>query len=65
MLIVLCILGYLVGGIMLITPYIFYQDPYKCEATPLGKTCLEYVCSLPLEQRVPFIQTPTIKSLAT
>lgn len=30
MLIIMCILGYLTGGLMLIAPYLFFQDAYKC-----------------------------------
>ena len=27
---VMCFISYLTGGMMLITPYLFYQDPYDC-----------------------------------
>ena len=47
--------GYLSGGFMLITPYLFYQDPYVCHETYPGKTCFEHACSLDLQERVPFI----------
>lgn len=31
-----CIVGYLCGGLMLIIPYLFYQDPYDCsQAGPI------------------------------
>jgi hypothetical protein len=29
-----CITGYLCGGLMLITPFLFYQDPYNCHDDP-------------------------------
>lgn len=31
-----CIIGYLCGGLMLIIPFLFYQDPYECKETIIG-----------------------------
>lgn len=62
---IMCVLGYLTGGLMLITPYIFYQDPYQCPDSIPGSNCFDYVCSLPLDVRAAFIPAnPTIDSLA-
>lgn len=47
--IMMCLIGYITGGVMLITPYIFYQDPYHCPNPIPGMTCFDYVCSFPLE----------------
>lgn len=48
----MCLLGYLTGGLMLMTPYLFYQDPYQCDTTPPpGMTCFDFVCSKPLADR--------------
>lgn len=33
---VYCIIGYLCGGLMLIIPFLFYQDPYECKETIIG-----------------------------
>lgn len=41
-----CIVGYLCGGLMLIIPYLFYQDPYDCTGKYAGDNCQEHVCSL-------------------
>lgn len=43
---VYCIVGYLCGGLMLIIPFLFYQDPYECKETVIGSTCFDYVCNL-------------------
>ena len=61
--VVLSIISYLCGGLVLITPYLFYQDDYQCPSLAVSE-CFTYVCSLPLEQRQPFVPSPTIYSLA-
>lgn len=62
--IIMCMIGFLTGGLILITPYLFYQDPYECPNSVTG-TCSDYVCSLPLDQRGAYIsQTPIFSSLA-
>ena len=35
-----CLVGYLTGGLMLITPYLFYQDPYVCGDDYSTKQCI-------------------------
>ena len=47
---VLCLIGYSVGGLSLMTPFIFYEDPYICK-TVTGKSCLNAVCKMPIHQR--------------
>jgi VIT1/CCC1 family predicted Fe2+/Mn2+ transporter len=32
-----CLVGYLTGGLMLITPYLFFQDPYNCPDSMTSK----------------------------
>ena len=56
----MCTIGYLTGGLMLITPYLFYQDPYYCSNQTLQESCRKYVCSLPKEERIPFIPTAKV-----
>jgi hypothetical protein len=45
-LVVWCILGYIEGGLNLIIPYLFFEDPYQCPVQPEGQSCLDWVCSL-------------------
>ena len=45
--IILCLIGFITGGIVLVTPFLFYQDPYHCSNNLVGKQCLNYVCLLP------------------
>lgn len=45
--VIMCIISYLTGGLMLILPYLFYQDPYVCPSQS-STQCLEFVCTLPL-----------------
>ena len=35
-----CLSSIIGGGVIFITPYIFYQDPYQCKDPVLGSTCL-------------------------
>lgn len=49
------IISYLCGGLMLITPFLFYQDPYQCTQTTGDQSCHDFVCSLPSEQRYSYI----------
>lgn len=48
-----CILGVIFGGIMFVTPFVYYQDPYDCLSAnlPSGTNCNDYVCGLPPSQR--------------
>jgi hypothetical protein len=42
----------LTGGLTLMTPFLFYQDHYKCpEETLSSKQCYDKVCALPLAER--------------
>lgn len=63
--IVMSLISYLTGGMMLITPYLFYQDPYVCPSQSLlnPKSCLDFVCSKPVEERVLYIPEPSIHTL--
>ena len=39
-----CVMGYICGGLILMIPFLLFQDPYSC---PDGiKDCKEYVCGL-------------------
>ena len=60
----LCVVGYLVGGITLMTPFLFYQDPYACPPPATAKNCLHFVCKLTPVGREAYIPTPTIYSLS-
>ena len=46
--VLLSIISYLAGGLTLIAPYLFYQDPYICPNLNLsGQECTDYICSQP------------------
>lgn len=55
---------YLCGGLSFITPFLFFQDPYSCSSLSNSKSCQEYVCSLPNNQRLEFLQVPSLITLA-
>ena len=60
----LCILSLQCGGLDLMTPFLFYQDPYSCEGLS-SKDCKDMVCDLPYDQRKAYIpMETTIKSFA-
>jgi len=42
-----CLMVYMAGGLTLMVPFLFYQDPYTCDPSFTEKACLDYVCSLP------------------
>lgn len=48
---------------MLITPYLFYQDPYVCKDNLMGKSCFDYVCSLAPEDRLPYVPEASIRTI--
>ena len=48
-----CVIGYICGGLMLITPFLFYQDPYVCPDDI--SQCQSYVCGLKPTEREAFI----------
>jgi hypothetical protein len=59
-----CIVGYLCGGLMLIIPYLFYQDPYDCSSEGLTQGCLEFVCTKSEAERIHFFPQKSFSSLA-
>jgi MFS transporter, putative metabolite:H+ symporter len=59
-----CLVGYLCGGLMLIIPYLFYQDPYDCSGKYPGADCQEYVCSLDASLRGDYLPAKSFSSLA-
>jgi len=63
--IILSLVQFLCGGIFLLAPYIFYQEPYHCSQGTEGLTCHEYVCSLPPTERIAFIPEASLKSIAS
>ena len=60
-----CIVAYLCGGLMLITPYLFYQDPYDCGPGYSEKQCYDLACGTAANDRDQYINpNPTMISLA-
>lgn len=59
-----CIVGYLCGGLLLIIPFLYYQDPYVCPDKFPGDNCQEYVCSFSPSERVYFIPEKSMQTLA-
>ena len=59
----LTIINYLAGGLFIISPYLFYQDPYECEGMSKD-ACFEQVCTLSPLERESYIPPPSIKSIA-
>ena len=59
-----CIVGYLCGGLMLIIPFLYYQDPYVCNETFPGNNCQDYVCSLAPSARASYIPQKSMHTLA-
>jgi hypothetical protein len=57
-----CAVGYLCGGLMLIIPYLFYEDPYVCKDRTEG--CQEYACGFEPSKRGDFVPKKTFSSLA-
>lgn len=56
-------LSILTGGLMLMTPFLFFQDPYDCQDSPSGSSCLDYVCSLSISNRWSYVPRPSMISL--
>lgn len=42
-----CFVMYLNGGLMFMTPFLFYEEPYACPKEPIAAACKELVCGLP------------------
>jgi MFS family permease len=61
-----CLCCLFCGGFEFITSYLFFEDPYECPASLDlgGKSCFNYVCALPSEQRHPFVPLPSMSTLA-
>jgi MFS family permease len=55
---------YLCGGFVLITPFLFFQDPYTCPASIDPASCTNYVCNLPADHRQPYIPENSMMTLA-
>ena len=48
LIVLLSMISYLTGGLALMAPYLFYQDPYTCPGLALsGQSCTNYICSQP------------------
>ena len=43
-----CVIGYMCGGLMLIIPFLFYEDPYDCKGDYPADSCFDEVCKLDL-----------------
>ncbi len=54
---------YLCGALMLITPFLLYQDPYICDSLGEGQ-CNDFVCGLPLDSRSAYIPVKSMNTLA-
>ena len=53
------------GQYTTITPFLFYQDQYQCNTIPQGfASCLDYVCSLSLDERKWYLPAPSMHTLA-
>ena len=62
---ILILISLFSGSITFMTPFLFYQTHYQCDPSFSPKQCLNYVCSLPLEERAEFIPAdPFITSFA-
>jgi hypothetical protein len=61
--VVLSIVQYLCGGLFLVAPFLFYQDPYQCTSSPDGMSCHQYVCSLNPQDRMAFIPETSLRSI--
>lgn len=59
-----CVVGYLCGGLMLIIPYLFYQDPYDCSREGISEGCQEFVCAKPASERAAYFPSNSFSSLA-
>ena len=59
----MCVSSYLTGGLVLITPYLFYQDPYICDGKH-QKECFDFVCGLDPTDRMYYIPDPSIYTLS-
>ena len=60
---IIFLISYLSGGCSFIFPYLFYQDPYHCPTGMNANNCKTFVCSLPADQRGPYIPEPSMKTL--
>lgn len=52
-----CFIMYLNGGLMFMTPFLFYEEPYVCPQEPIAAACKDFVCGLPESQRVDYLPT--------
>jgi OCT family organic cation transporter-like MFS transporter 4/5 len=59
-----CFVGYLCGGLMLIIPFLFYEDPYTCSGSTEGMSCFDYVCSKSPADRAQFLPEKSMNTLA-
>jgi MFS family permease len=61
-----CVCSYLCTGLLLMKPFLFFEEPYLCPASLNldAQGCFDYVCTLPKDQRLSFIPNISISSLA-
>lgn len=57
------VVSYLCGGLLLVAPFLFYQDSYECPVAYANMSCDEYVCSLPRSERSPFVPAASMATL--
>ena len=60
----LMIMAGIAGSMPLLTPFLFYQDPYECPQETTPKECKDWVCSHIPEERAAFIPKALIYSIA-
>jgi hypothetical protein len=46
-----CFVMYLNGGLMFMTPFLFYEDDYVCPKEPLTAVCKTLVCDMDESER--------------
>lgn len=44
--VVWCVMIYMSGGLLFVTPFLFFQDPYQCSGSLSQEACLNFVCGL-------------------
>jgi MFS family permease len=65
LIVILSMIQFICGGLFLLAPYIFYQEPYQCPSSAGELNCHSYVCSLPAEERLAFTPESPLKSISS
>ena len=51
----LSMVSFYMGAVILITPFLFYEDQYDCSSFSSKKTCFDEICKMDLEDRRQYI----------